>query len=144
MNKTVFYTKQGEDYQWFVIDAKLQTLGRLATEVSKLLTGKTNAFYSPGQQIKTAVIIINAEQISVTGKKYDEKFYRRHSGRPGGMTIETFSELQSRIPARIIEKAVKGMLPKGPLGRQLFTHLKVYKGPDHPHQAQNPKQIKLY
>lgn len=143
MNKTLFYTKQEENYQWFIIDANLQTLGRVSSEISKILTGKTDILYSPGQQIKNAVIVINAEKVTVTGKKETEKFYKRHSGRPGGMTIETFQELQTRIPARIIEKAVKGMLPKGPLGRQLFTKLKVYKGPEHPHKAQNPKQINL-
>ena len=143
MNTTLFYTKQEEDYKWFLIDANLKTLGRLSTEVSKILTGKVDACYSPGQQIKNAVIIVNAEKICVTGKKYTEKFYRRHSGRPGGMTIETFKELQNRLPARVIEKAVKGMLPKGPLGKRLFTKLKVYKGPEHPHGAQNPKQITI-
>lgn len=143
MNKTLFYTKQEEEYQWFVIDANLQTLGRLAADISKILTGKVNTSYSPGQPIKNAVIVVNAEKITVTGKKRTEKFYRRHSGRPGGMTIETFNELQVRLPSRILEKAVKGMLPKGPLGRQLFTKLKVYKGPEHPHTAQNPKQITM-
>jgi large subunit ribosomal protein L13 len=143
MNKTLFYTKQEENYQWFIIDANLQTLGRISSEISKILTGKTDVLYSPGQGIKNAVVVINAEKVAVTGKKETDKFYKRHSGRPGGMTIETFQELQNRIPARIIEKAVKGMLPKGPLGRKLFTKLKVYKGPEHPHKAQNPKQINL-
>lgn len=143
MNKTLFYTKQEDAYQWFIVDANLQTLGRLAANISKILTGKVDASYSPGQHIKNAVIVVNAEKISVTGKKRTEKFYRRHSGRPGGITIETFNELQVRLPARILEKAVKGMLPKGPLGRELFTKLKVYKGPEHPHAAQNPKQINL-
>lgn len=143
MNKTTFFTKQEENYKWFLVDADSETLGRLSTKISNILTGKTDTLYSPGQQIKNAVIVVNAEKISVTGKKQTEKFYRKHSGRPGGMTIETFKELQIRLPARIIEKAVKGMLPKGPLGRHLFTKLKVYKGPQHPHIAQNPKQLNL-
>lgn len=143
MNKTVFYTKQDDNYKWFVLDAKSQTLGRIATEISRILMGKTNIEYSYGQHIKNSVIVINAEKITVTGKKETDKFYHRHSGRPGGMTLETFKELQERIPSRIIEKAVKGMLPKGPLGRQLFTKLKVYKGPEHPHAAQSPKQINV-
>jgi large subunit ribosomal protein L13 len=143
MNKTIFYTKQEEDYKWFLIDADSETLGRLSTKISNILTGKIDPLYSPGQQIKNAVIVVNAEKISVTGKKPTEKFYRRHSGRPGGMTIETFKEVQVRLPARIIEKAVKGMLPKGPLGRYLFTKLKVYKGTAHPHGAQNPKQLHI-
>lgn len=143
MNKTIFYTKQEENYKWFLIDADSETLGRLSTKISNILTGKIDPLYSPGQQIKNAVIVVNAEKISVTGKKPTEKFYRRHSGRPGGMTIETFKEVQVRLPARIIEKAVKGMLPKGPLGRYLFTKLKVYKGSQHPHGAQNPKQLNI-
>lgn len=143
MNKTIFYTKQEENYKWFLIDADSETLGRLSTKISNILTGKIDPSYTPGQQIKNAVIVVNAEKISVTGKKETEKFYRRHSGRPGGMTIETFKEVQARLPARILEKAVKGMLPKGPLGRYLFTKLKVYKGAQHPHGAQNPKQLSI-
>ena len=89
------------------------------------------------------VIVVNAEKIKVTGKKSDQKLYRRHSGRPGGMKVETFKALQSRIPERIVEKAIKGMLPHTRLGRQLFTKLKVYKGSDHPHSAQEPKILSL-
>jgi large subunit ribosomal protein L13 len=89
------------------------------------------------------VIVINAEKIDVTGKKRSQKLYRRHSGRPGGMKTETFEKLQARIPERIIEHAVKGMLPKNSLGRQLFTKLKVYAGPDHPHQAQQPQVLQI-
>lgn len=141
MNKTVFYTRQSETYKWFIVDANGQTLGRLATNISKVLLGKTDPLYTPNQQIRNAVIVTNAERVIVTGKKTTDKFYRRHSGRPGGMTIETFKEVQQRIPARIIEKAVKGMLPKGPLGRYLFTKLKVYKGDEHPHNSQKPNQL---
>lgn len=141
MNKTVFYTRQNETYKWFIVDANGQTLGRLATNISKVLLGKVDPLYTPNQQIKNAVIVTNAEKVIVTGKKTTDKFYRRHSGRPGGMTIETFKEVQQRIPARIIEKAVKGMLPKGPLGRYLFTKLKVYKGEEHPHNSQKPNQL---
>ena len=89
------------------------------------------------------VIIINADKVSVTGKKRTQKLYRRHSGRPGGMKIETFAKLQARIPERIIEQAIKGMLPKNTLGRQLFTKLNVYAGPDHPHQAQKPDILEI-
>lgn len=143
MNKTVFYTKQQDDYKWFLVNAEAKTLGRLSSEISKILLGKTNVEYNPSQKIKNAVIVVNAEKITVTGKKETDKFYYRHSGRPGGLTIETFKELQKRIPIRIIEKSVKGMLPKGGLGRELFTKLKVYKGPEHPHKAQNPKEITI-
>ena len=143
MNKTVFLTKKKNECIWFLFDADSKTLGRLSTEISKVLLGKNDPYYSPSHNINHGVIVINAEKIFVTGKKINDKFYYRHSGRPGGLTIETFREVQKRIPSRILEKAVKGMLPKGPLGRKLFTQLKVYKGSLHPHQAQNPKQIKI-
>lgn len=143
MNKTVFYTKQQDGYTWFLVNAEAKTLGRLSSEISKILLGKTSVEYNPSQKIKNAVIVVNAEKITVTGRKETDKFYYRHSGRPGGLTIETFKELQKRIPIRIIEKSVKGMLPKGGLGRELFTKLKVYKGPEHPHKAQNPKEITI-
>lgn len=143
MNKTVFLTKKKNECTWFLFDADSKTLGRLSTEISRVLLGKNDPYYSPSHNINHGVIVINAEKIFVTGKKINDKFYYRHSGRPGGLTIETFREVQKRIPSRILEKAIKGMLPKGPLGRKLFTQLKIYKGSLHPHQAQNPKQIKI-
>ena len=129
--------------KWFVIDAKDKCLGRLATEVVKILRGKTKIFYNPAQDTGDYVIIINAKEIKVTGNKATQKTYMRHSGRPGGKTIETFEQLQARIPERIVEKAVKGMLPKNRLGRKLFTKLKVYQGESHPHMAQEPQKIKF-
>jgi len=141
MNKTVFSIKKEGNYTWFLFDAESQTLGRLSTEISKVLLGKNDVNYNPSQNIQHGVIVINAEKIDVTGKKANDKFYYRHSGRPGGLTIETFKEMQKRLPSRIIEKSVKGMLPKGPLGRNLFTKLKIYKGPEHPHTAQKPQKI---
>jgi large subunit ribosomal protein L13 len=141
MNKTVFSIKKEGNYTWFLFDAESQTLGRLSTEISKVLLGKNDVNYNPSQTIQHGVIVINAEKIDVTGKKANDKFYYRHSGRPGGLTIETFKEMQKRLPSRIIEKSVKGMLPKGPLGRNLFTKLKIYKGPEHPHTAQKPQKI---
>ena len=143
MNKTLFPIKKETNCTWFLFDAQSKTLGRLSTEISRVLLGKNDTHYSPSNNINHGVIVINAEKINVTGKKINDKFYYRHSGRPGGLTIETFKEVQNRIPSRILEKAVKGMLPKGPLGRKLFTKLKVYKGSIHPHQAQNPTYIKL-
>jgi len=107
------------------------------------LTGKNDPGYHPSQKIRNAVVIINAEKIQISGKKRYDKFYRRYSGYQGGMTIETFDELQKRIPSRILEKAVKGMLPNGPLGRTLFTKLKVYKGNKHPHSAQKPEFVNI-
>ncbi|MFO8039678.1 MAG: 50S ribosomal protein L13 [Sodalinema sp.] len=131
------------DRQWYVIDATNQRLGRLASEVAQILRGKNKANYTPHMDVGDFVIIINAEKVAVTGKKSSQKLYRRHSGRPGGMKVETFAKLQARLPERIIEKAIKGMLPKQALGRQLFTKLKVYRGPNHPHDAQKPQTLVL-
>ncbi len=138
MNTTLVKSTINESYRWYLIDASDKKLGRLSTEVSRILMGKNNPNFHPSQKIKQAVIVVNAEKIEVTGKKRYDKFYKRYSGYQGGLTIETFDELQRRIPNRIIEKAVKGMLPKGPLGRDLFTKLKVYSGEKHPHLAQKP------
>ncbi|EHJ11723.1 MAG: 50S ribosomal protein L13 [Crocosphaera sp.] len=131
------------DKQWYVIDATDQRLGRLASEVANILRGKNKPIYTPHMDTGDFVIVINAEKVVVTGRKSSQKLYRRHSGRPGGMKVETFEKLQKRIPERIIEKAVKGMLPKNALGRQLFTKLKVYPGPNHPHEAQKPQELTL-
>jgi large subunit ribosomal protein L13 len=143
MNKTIVETKKNNDYKWYLVDAESKTLGRLASEISKILTGKNNPVYHPSQKIRNAVVVINSEKIQISGKKRYDKFYRRYSGYQGGMTIETFDELQKRIPSRIIEKSVKGMLPNGPLGRDLFTKLKVYKGEKHPHIAQKPELLNI-
>ncbi len=143
MNKTSVPSPDSIDRQWFLVDAENQTLGRLATEVASVLRGKTKPNFTPHLDTGDFVIVVNAEKIKVTGKKSDQKLYRRHSGRPGGMKVETFKSLQSRIPERIIERAVKGMLPHTRLGRQLFNKLKVYKGSDHPHSAQEPKMLNL-
>jgi large subunit ribosomal protein L13 len=133
-------TLQGD---WYVIDAADQRLGRLATEIAMILRGKRKPQYTPHLDTGDFVIIVNAEKITVTGKKRSQKLYRRHSGRPGGMKTETFAKLQDRLPERIIEQAVKGMLPKNSLGKQLFTKLKVYAGETHPHAAQQPKELKI-
>ncbi len=125
--------------QWHVIDAEGQRLGRLSTEIATILRGKNKPTFTPHMDTGDFVVVINAEKVVVTGRKFTTKLYRRHSGRPGGMKVETFDKLQTRIPARIIEQAVKGMLPKNSLGRKQFTKLKVYAGPEHPHQAQNPE-----
>jgi large subunit ribosomal protein L13 len=126
---------------WYHVDAEGMRLGRMASEIARRLLGKHKEIYYPGADTGDFVIVTNCEKVIVTGKKYDWKFYRRHSGRPGGMKIETFKELQARIPERIIEKAVWGMLPKNAYGRELFRHLKVYKGPTHPHGAQKPVEL---
>nr|YP_011007256.1 50S ribosomal protein L13 [Scytothamnus australis]WAM64685.1 50S ribosomal protein L13 [Scytothamnus australis] len=143
MKNTFIPSKNNLKQRWYIIDAKNKCLGRLATEVSNLLRGKNKIIFTPAQDIGDYIIIINANKIRVSGKKATQKIYFRHSGRPGGKTIENFENLQLRIPERIIEKAIKGMLPKTRLGRKLFTKLKVYKGQEHPHVSQKPQIIEL-
>ena len=126
MNKTAFYNKQEQDQQWFLIDAESKTLGRLSTQISALLLGKNNINYTPGQKIKHAVIVINAEKITISGKKETDKFYYRHSGRPGGLTIETFKELKNRIPNRIIEKSIKGISCLYKSRNEILNYLKTF------------------
>lgn len=143
MNKTYLPPQDALNHQWFVVDAAEQRLGRLASAVAMILRGKNKPEYTPHMDTGDFVIVINAEKVRVTGKKRTQKVYLRHSGRPGGMKSETFAQLQARLPERIVEHAVKGMLPKNSLGRQLFTKLKVYAGADHPHQAQKPQELKI-
>jgi len=127
--------------KWYLIDAKEQKLGRLSTKISLLLTGKHKSDYTPSLNKVDYVIVINAKEIQVTGKKEKQKLYRSHSGRPGGMKIKTFTEVKNYFPEKLIEKSVKGMLPKGILGRQFYTQLKIYSDNTHPHIAQNPISI---
>jgi large subunit ribosomal protein L13 len=143
MNKTYLPSQDSTERNWYVVDATNQRLGRLASEIAMILRGKNKPHFTPFMDTGDFVIVVNAEKIAVTGKKRTQKLYRRHSGRPGGMKTETFAKLQGRIPERIIEHAVKGMLPKNTLGRQLFTKLKVYAGPNHPHQAQKPNVLEI-
>lgn len=143
MSKTYLPSQDSLERNWYVVDAADQRLGRLASEIAMVLRGKNKPVFTPHLDTGDFVIVVNAEKIVVTGKKRSQKIYRRHSGRPGGMKTETFAKLQARLPERIIEHAVKGMLPKNTLGRQLFTKLKVYAGPSHPHDAQQPQELKL-
>nr|QSV12704.1 ribosomal protein L13 [Phaeophyceae sp.] len=143
MKDTFNPLKRNYKQQWYIINAEDQYLGKLAVKASNLLRGKTKTIFTPEQDIGDYIIVINANKILVSGKKSINKTYFRHSGRPGGKKVENFQELQSRIPERIIEKAIKGMLPKNKLGRKLFTKLKVYKGPKHPHTAQKPHILEL-
>ena len=124
--KTLFPKKEAHIPKWFVIDATNKTLGRLSTEASKLLRGKETSFFTPGVDQGNYVVILNAEKIEVTGKKEEQKLYYRNSQRPGNLKIETFNQLKNRIPSRIVEQAIWGMLPKGVLGRQYFKRLYVY------------------
>ena len=143
MEKTYLPPQESLEKNWYLVDAAGMRLGRLATEIAMVLRGKNKPTYTPHIDTGDFVIVINAEKVVVTGRKREQKVYRRHSGRPGGMKTETFAKLQARIPERIIEQAVKGMLPKNSLGRKLFTKLKVYAGDNHPHQAQKPQVLTI-
>ena len=143
MNKTSVPSIDSIDRQWYLVDAENQTLGRLATEVASVLRGKNKASYTPHLDTGDFVVVVNADKIRVSGNKPQQKLYRRHSGRPGGMKVETFAHLQERLPERIVEKAIKGLLPHNALGRQMFRKLKVYKGAEHPHSAQQPQPLQL-
>ena len=138
MNKTSLPPIDSIDRQWYVVDAENQTLGRLATEVAAVLRGKNTPSFTPHLDTGDFVVVVNAEKLKVSGRQPQQKLYRRHSGRPGGMKVETFEALQERIPERIVEKAIKGMLPHNALGRQMFRKLKVYKGTEHPTPLRSP------
>jgi large subunit ribosomal protein L13 len=137
--KSYIAKPQEVERKWYVIDAEGKTLGRLASEAASILRGKKKPIYTPHVDTGDYVIIINAEKVEVTGKKRKEKIYKRHTGYPGGLREVTFEDLQAKKPDEIIRHAVKGMLPKGPLGRQMFKKLKVYAGPEHNHAAQKPE-----
>ncbi|HEY9901991.1 MAG TPA: 50S ribosomal protein L13 [Candidatus Sericytochromatia bacterium] len=143
MEKTYLPPQDTLERNWYVVDATDMRLGRLASEIAMVLRGKNKPTYTPHMDTGDFVVVVNAEKVVVTGKKRTQKLYRRNSGRPGGMKTETFAKLQDRLPERIIEQAVKGMLPKNSLGRQLFTKLKVYAGDSHPHQAQKPQVLAI-
>ena len=128
---------------WYVVDAEGKTLGRLATEVARRLKGKHKAEYTPHVDTGDYIVVINAEKVTVTGNKAENKMYYRHSGYPGGIKETNFNKLQAEKPEMIIEKAVKGMLPKNPLGRDMFRKLKVYAGSEHGHAAQQPIKLDI-
>ena len=128
---------------WFVIDADGKTLGRLASEVATRLRGKHKPVYTPHIDTGDYIIIVNAEKVKVTGKKFTDKMYHRYTGYIGNLKSVSFDKLQAKAPERIIELAVKGMLPKGPLGREMYRKLKVYAGAEHNHQAQQPQPLEI-
>lgn len=128
---------------WFVVDATDKVLGRLATEIARRLRGKHKPEYTPHVDTGDYIVVVNAEKLRVTGAKAEQKVYFRHSGYPGGIYEDTFTKLQQRAPSRVLEIAVKGMLPKGPLGYAMIKKLKVYAGGDHPHVAQQPKSLEI-
>lgn len=139
--KTFMASPATIDRKWYVVDATDMTLGRLASEVAKVLRGKNKPIFTPHIDSGDNVIVINAEKIKVTGKKMDQKVYYHHSDYVGGLKEATLREKLEKKPEQVIELAVKGMLPKGPLGRQMFTKLHVYAGPEHKHEAQKPEVL---
>ena len=136
--KTTLAVHKSVERRWVLIDAKDQVLGRMASKIAMILRGKTKVGFTPLIDTGDFVIVINAKQIKVTGKKLMQKMYRTYSGYPGGLKSETLANLLNRAPERVIEHAVKGMMPDGPLGRQMLGKLKVYPGAEHPHKAQQP------
>jgi large subunit ribosomal protein L13 len=143
LQKTFTPTPADIERTWYVVDAENVPLGRLASEVAQILRGKHKPTYAPHMDMGDYVIVVNADKVAVSGNKESDKVYYRHSGYPGGLRSETLAELRNDHPARLVQNAVKGMIPKNRLGRQVLTKLKVYAGPDHPHSAQKPQTLTL-
>ena len=142
--KKTYVTKPAEvERSWYVVDAEGKTLGRLATGIAQILRGKHKPIFSYSVDAGDYVVVINSEKIHVTGRRKDQKVYYRHSGYSGGLTEITLRQQLETYPNRVLESAVRGMLPKNPLGRKMFRKLKVYAGPDHPHEAQQPTELEL-
>jgi large subunit ribosomal protein L13 len=139
--KTFFATNENAKHDWFIIDAEGKVLGRLATEVARRLRGKHKPEFTPHIDTGDYIVVINASKVHATGNKAEGKIYWRHTGHPGGIKSTTLGKMQAEHPERVIEKAVKGMLPKGPLGYAQLRKLKVYAGAEHPHAAQQPKPL---
>ena len=129
--------------KWYVVDAEGRTLGRLATEIARILRGKNKPQYTPHVDTGDFVVVVNAEKVVVTGRKAEQKIYRRHSGYPGGLKTTTYEQMLERRPTEILRRAVKGMMPKTRLARQQLRKLKIYAGPEHPHAAQNPQTLEV-
>lgn len=144
MNNSTYMPNPNQvERKWYVIDAEGKTLGRLASEVASILRGKKKPIFTPNADCGDYVIVVNAEKIKVTGKKLDQKVYYRHSDYVGGLKSATLREMLQRHPERVIEMSVKGMLPKGPLGREMYKKLFVYAGPEHKHEAQKPEAYEI-
>ena len=141
--KTYMPNPQTVERKWYVVDAEGQTLGRLCSEIAKILRGKNKPIFTPHEDCGDYVIVVNAEKIRVSGKKMDQKVYYHHSDYVGGMKETSLKDMLAKHPERVIEIGVKGMLPKGPLGRQMYKKLFVYAGPDHKHEAQKPEELKF-
>ncbi|MCB0191600.1 MAG: 50S ribosomal protein L13 [Anaerolineae bacterium] len=141
MKTTISAREQDVQRDWYVVDVQGETLGRIATQIAAVLRGKHKPIYTPHVDCGDYVIVVNAEKVHVTGQKLTQKMYYRHSGYPGGLKEISLRDQLKRFPERVLESAVKGMLPKNRLGRQMFKKLKVYAGPNHPHEAQKPKTL---
>jgi large subunit ribosomal protein L13 len=141
--RTFTAKKEEIEREWFVVDAEGQTLGRLASRIAPILKGKHKPIYTPHLDCGDFVVVVNADKVRVTGRKMDQKFYHRHSGYPGGLTSINLRDQLAKHPERVLQSAVKGMLPKNKLGRRMIKKLKVYAGDEHPHQAQQPKRLEL-
>ena len=141
--KTIFVTSATAERKWYVIDAEGKPLGRVAAKVAYVLRGKNKPTYTPSQETGDFVVVVNAAKVAVSGRKRQNKIYYKHSGFPGGLKDLTFQELIERDPVAPLEQAVRGMLPKGPLGRKLYQNAKIYAGPQHPHVAQAPVALDL-
>ncbi len=141
--KTIFVKPVDAERNWFVIDAQDKILGRVAARVASIVRGKEKALFAPHQELGDYVVVVNAAKIALSGNKRRDKMYYKHSGYVGGLKARNFETLVERHPTEPLELAIKGMLPKGPLGRKLLKNVKIYLGPEHPHAAQNPKAIEL-
>ena len=143
MMKSYMARPQEVERRWYLVDAEGRTLGRLATEIATILRGKNKPQYTPHVDTGDFVVVVNADRVVVTGKKAEQKVYRRHSQRPGGLKEVSYEQMLERKPEEILRKAVRGMMPKTRLGRQQFRKLKLYAGPEHPHEAQNPQPYEV-
>ncbi len=141
--KTYSAKKSDIEREWHLVDATDQTLGRMASQIATVLRGKHKPYFTPHVDCGDFVVVVNAEKIYVSGNRMEEKLYHRHSGYPGGIKVMTLREMLERKPEQVITEAVRRMLPKNTLGRQMLKKLKVYAGPDHPHEAQNPEPLEL-
>lgn len=141
MTKTYSPKPADIEREWFVVDAEGLRLGRLASVIAGTLRGKHKPIYTPHEDTGDFVVVVNAEKVVLTGRKEEQKIYRRHSNRPGSLVEQTAGEVREKFPRRLVESAVRGMLPKNSLGRRMFRKLKVYEGPEHPHQAQQPQNL---
>ena len=143
MMKTKSFKSEDSEKNWHLVDAKNKVLGRLAVKIANILSGKNNSRYSPNADLGDFVVVVNAEKVKVSGKKSYQKNYYHHTGYPGGLKVKTFEKMQEDTPEKIIEKAVKGMLPKNKLGRSMIKKLKVFAGPEHTHGAQQPQTLEI-